>query len=135
MTINETVLMGRMIHDINLNTTQNNTPVCTFKIAVDRDYKGNDGKPVTDFIPIVAWKERAEFAAKYFRKGQRVIIVGQIQSRYYQDKEGNRKTSIEVEARKIRFADLKKDQQPAQPQQPTSSFAADEDSTGLPFDL
>ncbi len=107
--LNKAILMGRLTRDPELKYTNNNTPVVTFSIAVDRNYSGNNGERQTDFIDIVAWRKTAEFVSQWFAKGQMIVVVGSIQSRRWQDKNGNNRTSIEVVADEVQFGGGKKD--------------------------
>ena len=105
--LNKAILMGRLTRDPELRYTQSNKPVASFDIAVDRNYSGN-GERQTDFITIVAWNKTAEFIVKWFTKGQMIVVVGGIQSRRWQDKDGNNRTSIEVVAGEVQFGESKK---------------------------
>ncbi|MBR4942059.1 MAG: single-stranded DNA-binding protein, partial [Clostridia bacterium] len=97
--------------DPELRHTASNTPVTTFTLAIDRNVRRtNDAAQQTaDFIDIVAWDTKADFAAKWFRKGQLVAVCGRIQSRKWQDNNGNNRTSIEVIADELHFAESKRD--------------------------
>ena len=106
--LNKAILMGRLTRDPELRYTQSNIPVVTFSIAVDRNYSNNGGDRQTDFIDIVAWRRTAEFVSQWFTKGQMIVVVGSIQSRRWQDKNGNNRTSIEVVADEVQFGDSKK---------------------------
>lgn len=106
--LNKAILMGRLTRDPELRYTQNNTPVVTFSIAVDRNYSGRGTERQTDFIDIVAWRKTAEFVSQWFTKGQMIIVVGSIQSRRWQDKTGANRTSIEVVADEVQFGESKK---------------------------
>ncbi len=103
--LNVVVLTGRLTADPELKTTTNGTSVCSFSIAVDRRYRSGEDRQ-TDFINIVAWRTSAEFVSKYFKKGQMIAIEGSIQTRRYQDKEGNNRTAFEVVANNVQFADF-----------------------------
>lgn len=108
MSLNHIVLMGRMVKDPELKQTQSGVSVCNFTIAVDRDYKNGDEK-VADFVDCVVWRNSADFVSKYMKKGRMVVVSGSLQSRKWQDKEGNNRTSWEVQAQNVYFADSKKD--------------------------
>lgn len=107
--LNKIFLMGRLTHDPELRRTQNGTAVASFSLAVDRDFKGDDGKRATDFIDIVAWRAVAEFVAKYFTKGRMAIVEGRLQLRDWKDKDGNARRSAEVIADNVYFGDSKRD--------------------------
>ncbi len=105
--LNRVILMGRLTKDPELKQTQNNVSVATFSLAVDRNYQADKDNKVTDFINIVAWRHTAEFVGKYFTKGQLVAVEGSIQTRSYQDKDGNNRTVFEVVADQVYFAEKK----------------------------
>lgn len=104
---NLVVLTGRLTVDPELKTTPNGISVCTFGVAVDRAYKKGEEKQ-TDFINIVAWRERAEFISKYFKKGNMIGIEGSIQTRKFTDKNGNNRTAFEIVANNVHFVESKK---------------------------
>ena len=107
--LNQIVLMGRLTRDPELRYTQSQTPVATFRIAVDRDYTGRDGgEKQTDFIDIVAWRQSAEFVSKFFTKGSMVIVTGRLQMRDWTDRDGNKRTSAEVVADRVMFGESKR---------------------------
>ena len=106
--LNKAILMGRLTRDPELRYTQNNTPVVSFSLAVDRNYAGRGAERQTDFIDIVAWRRTAEFVSQWFKKGQMAIVVGSIQSRRWQDKNGANRVSIEVVADEVQFGESKK---------------------------
>ena len=109
--INNVVLMGRLTADPELRTTQSGTSVTSFTVAVDRDYK-TDGERQTDFINCVAWRNTADFITTYFRKGQMIAVQGTIQTRNYEDKNGNKRTATEVIVEKASFCGEKKQEEP-----------------------
>lgn len=98
--------MGRLTRDPEMRKTQNDIPVASFSLAVDRDYK-KDGEKETDFIDIVAWRSTAEFVSKYFAKGRMAVVEGRLQIRDWTDKEGNKRRSAEVIADNVYFGDSK----------------------------
>ncbi len=107
--LNRIIIMGRLTRDPELRHTQSDTAVTSFTLAVDRDFKGEDGKRATDFIDIVAWRDAAEFVAKYFIKGRMAIVEGRLQLRDWKDKDGNARRSAEVIADNVYFGDSKRD--------------------------
>ena len=107
--LNKIILMGRLTRDPELRRTGSGTPVTTFSLAVDRDFKGQNGEKETDFIDIVAWRGTAEFVSKYFTKGRTAVVEGRLQLRDWTDKEGNRRRSAEVVADNVYFGDSKRD--------------------------
>ena len=87
--LNKIILMGRLTRDPELRHTSNRTPVASFSLAVDRDFKTQSGKKETDFIDIVAWRHTAEFVNSYFTKGRMAVVEGRLQIRDWKDKNGN----------------------------------------------
>ena len=107
--MNKVILMGRLTRDPEVRYTQtNNTLVCTFSIAVNRRFK-QEGQPDADFFNIVAWSKTGEFCSKYFKKGQQVGIIGRLQTRNYDDKDGKKVYVTEVVAEETYFADSRRD--------------------------
>ncbi len=106
--MNNVCLVGRLTRDPELRSTKSGTPVCSYTLAVDRQYK-SDGQPTADFISIVSWEKAAEFVANYFTKGMRVFVVGRLQVRQWEDQEGNKRYSTEVVSNQVGFADGYKD--------------------------
>ena len=107
--MNVAILMGRLTADPELRHTTSGIAVTSFTIAIDRRFTKAGEEKQTDFINIVAWRQTAEFVANYFRKGQLVAVEGSIQTRKYQDKEGNNRTAFEVVANNVHFAESKRD--------------------------
>lgn len=105
--LNVVVLNGRLTSDPELKYTPSNVAVTNFTLAVDRAFSGKE--KVTDFISIVAWRSTAEFAAKYFQKGQLVAVQGSLQVRDYTDKDGGKRRVYEVLAEHVHFAEAKRD--------------------------
>ena len=104
---NLVVLSGRLTTDPELKTTQNGISVCSFAIAVERRHKQGEEKQA-DFINVVAWRSSAEFICKYFKKGSMIGIEGSIQTRKYQDRDGNNRTAFEVVVNNVQFIDSKR---------------------------
>ena len=119
---NLVVLQGRLTADPELKTTPNGLSVTSFSIAVDRNYQ-NTSERQADFINIVAWRQTAEFITKYFNKGKMIIIEGALQTRKYQDKNGNNRTVLEVVANQVQFAG---DREKTSQSENTGSFSANE---------
>lgn len=94
--INNVTLLGRLTAAPELKKTNSGTSVASICIAVDRRFKGANGEKETDFINCVAWKGTAEFICKYFAKGEPIAITGEIQTRNYTDRDGNKRTAVEV---------------------------------------
>ena len=108
--LNHIVIMGRLTREPELRTTQSGIKVAAFTVAVDRDYSGRDGgEKQTDFIDCVAWRQTGEFVATYFRKGSMIVVSGRLQSRKWQDREGNNRTAWEINADSCYFGEQKRD--------------------------
>ena len=103
------ILMGRLTRDPELRRTQSGTAVTSFSLAVDRDFKSQNGDKETDFIDIVAWRSTAEFVSKYFTKGRMAVVEGRLQIRDWTDREGGKRRSAEVVADNVYFGDSKRD--------------------------
>ena len=106
--LNRIIIMGRLTRDPELRRTQSGLAVCTFTVAVDRDYQPKDGsEKQADFIDVVAWRQTAEFVSKYFSKGRMIVVEGSLQSRKWQDKNGQNRVSWEIQADNLYFGDSK----------------------------
>ena len=129
---NIVVVQGRMVRDPELRRTAGGTAVCSFTLACERDFKDDQGKKETDFLDVVAWRQTAEFVAKYFRKGRMVLVRGRLQLRDWTDKDGNKRRNAEILADKAYFCDTNRET----PQElPAQGFAelVDEEDGELPF--
>lgn len=103
--LNKIIIMGRLTRDPELRKTNTGTSVASFTIANDRDF----GDKETDFVDIVAWKNTADFVSKYFTKGRMAVVVGRLQLRSWNDKDGNKRKTAEVVAENVYFGDSKSD--------------------------
>lgn len=126
--MNRIVLLGRLTRDIELKRTSTDTAFCNFTVAVDRKFKNKAGEYEADFISCVAWRNTAEFLAKYFNKGKPIALEGTLQTRNYEDDDGKRVYVTEVNVESVSFV-------------PQDSGTARKDEympktdTVLPFDL
>lgn len=114
--LNTITIMGRLTAEPELRTTQNGTSVASFTVAVERDTKDKE----TDFISCVAWRQTGEFVSRYFRKGSMIVVSGRLQSRKWQDRDGNNRTSWEVNADSVYFGESRRDSQQSQQRGPVS---------------
>lgn len=105
--LNCAVIMGRLTADPELRTTNNGISVTSFSVAVDRSYQRAGAERQTDFINVVAWRQTAEFVSKYFHKGSMIAVQGSIQTRRYQDRNGNNRTAFEIVADNVSFCGSK----------------------------
>lgn len=99
MSYNKAIIIGRTTKDIELKQTQSGKSVCSFSVAVDRRYD----RDKTDFLNVVAWDKTAEFVNKYFHKGDQIGIDGRVETRSYEDKNGNKRTAVEIIAESVFF--------------------------------
>ena len=102
--MNSIIIKGRLTKDPELRYTQSDTAVCTVNVAVDRPYSKDKE---TDFFTVVFWRQTAEFVSKYFSKGQEILVQGEMQSRKYEDKEGNNRIAWEIKADRVEFCGSK----------------------------
>lgn len=107
--LNTIILMGRLTRDPELKTTRSGVSVTEFTIAVDRDFTRQGEEKQTDFFDVIAWRSTAEFVSRYMTKGQLIAVQGSMQSRKWQDKNGNNRISWEVQADSVYFAEPKRD--------------------------
>lgn len=112
--LNHIAIMGRLVRDPELRYTQSGIPVASFTVAVDRDYAGQSGDRATDFIDCVAWRQGGEFVSKYFAKGSMIVVSGRLESRKWQDRDGNNRVSWEITAEHSYFGERKRDDQGGQ---------------------
>lgn len=147
--LNRILIMGRLTRDPELRYTQQNTPVCSFTVAVDRDFTTN-GEKKTDFVDCVAWRAGGEFVSKYFSKGSLIVVEGRLESRQWTDRDGNKRVSWEINVDHSYFGGSKREagdggsnSAASSPVQPSPTYPTqgkftdidpDEDDGELPFD-
>lgn len=150
--LNVVAIMGWLVADPELKTTPAGINVCTFRIACDRSFAQQGQQRQADFIDVVAWRHNADFLCKYFAKGSMVAVQGRLQTRQYQDRNGNKRTAVEVVADSLSFAGSSKkpggqavdeggeappsdyrDPAPAYSQGDADDFAVIDDNDDLPF--
>ena len=108
--LNHIVIMGRLTREPELRTTQSGVNVASFTVAVDRDFGGRDGADrQTDFFDCSAWRSTGEFVSRYFHKGSMIVVSGRMQSRKFQDREGNNRTAWDIQAENVYFGESKRD--------------------------
>lgn len=139
--LNTAILMGRLTAEPELKTTNSGLSVTSFCVAVDRRYQ-KDGEKQADFINVTAWRQNAEFICKYFRKGQMIAVQGSIQTRNYEDKNGNKRTAVEIVAENVSFCGSKSESETTAQNAPRPSVnvpvddftpLGNDDDDGLPF--
>ena len=111
--LNVVAIMGRLVADPELRTTTQGNSVCSFRIACDRSYVQQGQQRQADFIDIVAWRQQADFVSKYFQKGSMIAVNGSLQTRQYQDKNGNSVTKTEIIADQVSFCGAKAAEKPS----------------------
>lgn len=105
--LNHITIMGRLVRDPELRRTSSGVSVASFTVAVDRDYVA-DGQRKTDFIDCVAWRQVGEFVSRYFAKGGMIVVEGRLELRDWTDKEGNKRTSAEINVDNAYFGEGKR---------------------------
>lgn len=145
--LNVVAIIGRMVKDPELKTTNSGKSVCSFRIANDSGYKDASGQSKTNWLDVTSWGKTAEFVCKYFPKGALIAIDGRLQTRQYQDKNGQNRTAVEIVAQNASFCGSKEStshapqnaaQRSAAPSQrtqgePDADYALIEDDGDLPF--
>ena len=119
--LNTAILMGRLTADPELKTTQNGVSVTSFCVAVDRRFQRQGEEKQTDFINVVAWRQTADFVSRYFHKGSMIAVQGSIQTRNYEDKNGNKRTAVEIVADNVSFCGSKSESDGQQTQNPQNT--------------
>lgn len=110
--LNVAAVEGRLVADPQLRQTMTGKNVAAFRLACDRGRKNADGNNAVDWIDIVAWEKKADFAARYLTKGQLIAVSGRIQTRQYQDRNGNNRQAVEIVANTIDFCESKRQAAP-----------------------
>ena len=132
--LNRSMLVGRICKELELKKTNSGTSVTTFSIAVDRDFKSPNGEKEADFFECVAWRQNAEYLCNYAGKGRLVAIEGHLNTRTWQDKDGNTRKSVEIVVdRAYIMPDGKKDGNEPNIPAPVMQFAEIKEEGELPF--
>ena len=129
--MNKVYLIGNLTRDAELSETPTNVAICRFSIAVNRDYANADGTKITDFFNVTAWRGLAETCGKYLSKGSKVAIVGSLQNRSYEDKDGVKRTVTDIVASEVEFLSNKKEDKEEKPIQ--IELEEVDDDSDLPF--
>ena len=132
--LNCAVIMGRLVADPELRTTTSGISVISFRVAVDRNFVRQGEERQADFIDVVAWRQTAEFVSRYFRKGSMIAVQGSIQTRNYEDRNGNKRYAFEIVADNVSFCGSKAEtgtaggsaryEEPARPQSSAPAYAS-----------
>ena len=141
--MNKVYLIGNLTRDPELSETSTGVPFCRFSIAVNRAFAGADGNREADFFNITVWRNQAENCGKYLKKGSKIAIVGSLQNRTYEDKEGVKRTVTDIVASEVEFLSSGSarenggeefDDMPVKPARPTKPTLTEvEDDDTLPF--
>lgn len=132
--LNVCVLMGRLTQQPELKTLPIGKSVLNFTVAVNRPQRKNTEEQKTDFVDCVTWEGTAEFISKYFKKGDAIIVKGQLETRIYQDKQGNNRKATELLVREVDFCAYAKDKQQNDSQTiNTSNSSSPKPDNDLPF--
>lgn len=126
--INKVILQGRLTKDAEIKSTANQNAVATFTIASERSFKNSEGKYDADFINCVAWKNTATFIAQHFSKGDQIVIVGRLQTRSYDDSQGQKRFVTEVIVDEASFCVGKKADR-------AEAYSFGEDVSDIPFEV
>lgn len=122
--LNVVAIMGRLARDPELRQTTTGKSVASFRIACDRGRKDANGQNQADWLDVVAWDRTSEFVCKYFQKGSMIAIDGRLQTRQYQDKNGQNRTAVEIVAQNVNFGSSKESVYPGAENAPESTAAA-----------
>ena len=123
--------IGRLTRDPELRYTPSGTAVCKFGLAINRSYKNQEGNNVEDtlFINVSSWGRQAEYCSQFLKKGRRVAVNGELRSNNWQDREGNKRVTFEINARTVQFLDYLKDLDNTQEDEYQKSSSLNEDSS------
>lgn len=136
--MNKAILVGRLTKDVEVRTTSNNIACAQFTVAVQRKYKDEQGNYASDFINCVAWRQTASFISQHFTKGMKIGLTGSIQTRSYNDKNGNTVYVTEVLVEDAEFIESKKTEAakaPTKPTAPSVDEVSADDLEELPFEI
>ena len=133
MAFNKVILIGNMVADPELKQSASGVSVSSFNIAVNRKMAKNGE---VDFFTVVAWRQQAEFVCNYFKKGQAILVCGQLQTRSWTDKQGNKRTTVEVVADEVSFVGNKESSTEAksQPYVPSAYTSSSQNFEEIPSD-
>ncbi len=129
--MNKITLIGNLTHDPEVRSTPNGVTVCTFNIAVNRRFAPQGGEKVTDFFRINAWRQLGDTCAKYLSKGRKVAVIGELQARTYEAKDGTTRMSLDVSADEVEFLSPRQQDDGSGYSAPRQSNAAPQDLAGF----
>jgi len=134
--MNKLIITGNLTADPELRSTPNGVSVCSFTIAVNRRFKDANGEQKTDFFRINAWRQLGETCARYLSKGRKVAVIGELQARLYESKNGKTRMSLDVQADEVEFLSPRsdaRDDSGYQPSEPSPEQFSDVDASDVPF--
>ena len=135
--MNKVFLIGRLTRDPELRYTGNNTPVATFSIAVNRNFTNAEGNREADFFNIIVWRGQAEPCGRFLKKGSKIAVVGSLQNRNYEDKDGVKRTVVDIVASEVEFLTTNRSEEEGQEVRPVKkerlSLEPIESDNDLPF--
>lgn len=126
--MNKVFLIGNLVRDPEVRTTQSGISVCNFTVAVNRRFKKENGEQETDFLNVIAWRQLAELCGKYLAKGRKVAVTGSIQTRTYEAKDGSKRTAWDIVADEVEFLTTQNQQSSTQSAPGAYTTAASKDS-------
>ena len=129
--MNKITLIGNLTHDPEVRSTPNGVTVCTFTIAVNRRFAQQGGEKATDFFRINAWRQLGENCAKYLAKGRKVAVIGELQARTYEGKDGATRLSLDVSADEVEFLTPRSQDEGSGYSAPRQNNAAPQDLAGF----
>ena len=129
--MNKITLIGNLTHDPEVRSTPNGVTVCTFTIAVNRRFAQQGGEKATDFFRINAWRQLGENCARYLAKGRKVAVVGELQARTYEGKDGATRMSLDVSADEVEFLTPRSQDEGSGYSAPSQNNAAPQDLAGF----
>ena len=131
--LNTIILMGRLVADPELKTTRSGVSTCTVRLAVERNFTRQGEEKQADFFDVVTWRSTAEFVSRYMTKGQLVAVQGSMQSRKWQDRDGNNRVSWEVQADNVYFAESRRSDASSEPASEPREVMSRDDAIGRPI--
>ena len=134
--MNKVILTGNLTRDPELTETTSGVSICRFAIAVNRNYSGSDGERKTDFFNCTAWRGLGETISRYAKKGKKIAVVGSVEMRNYEDRDGNKRTAVDINVQEAEFLsprDTDDDEREAKPTRPSSKLQSFDDDSDIPF--
>lgn len=125
-------IIGNLTHDPETRSTPNGVTVCSFTVAVDRKFKDQSGERTTDFFRVNAWRQLGDTCARFLSKGKKVAVVGELQARTYEAKDGTTRMSLDVQADEVEFLSPRTDAEKHDEPEEVPKFT-DVDASGIPF--